>query len=72
MQLDTIVGYVGKYIGKGYEFEQLDAKKSFTANQIKSLYKMSPYRIGELIKEFGKEQAENDSNFIQHSAATAP
>ena len=59
MKLNTIVGYIGKYIGKGYEYEKLDAKKSFTASQIKSLYKMSPNRIEEIFREFGKQQADN-------------
>lgn len=27
MKLNTIVGYIGKYIGKGYEYEQLEVKK---------------------------------------------
>lgn len=58
MKLNTIVGYIGKYIGKGYEYEQLEVKKSFTASQIKQIYKLSPARLSEVITKYGKEAAE--------------
>ncbi len=29
IKVNKIVSYIGKYIGKGYEYEQLDVKKSF-------------------------------------------
>jgi hypothetical protein len=58
MKLNKISGYIGKYIGKGYDYEALNMRKSFTASQIKSLYKMGANRIDELISEFGKKQAE--------------
>jgi hypothetical protein len=58
MKLNSIASYIGKYIGKGYDYEELNVKKSFTASQIKSLYKMGVKRINELISEFGKKQAE--------------
>ena len=58
MKLNRIASYIGKYIGKGYDYEELNEKKSFTASQIKSLYKMGAKRIDDLIREFGKKQAE--------------
>lgn len=58
MKLNTIVGYIGKYIGKGYDYEQLEVKKSFTASQIKQIYKLTPDRLEEVINKFGKEAAE--------------
>ena len=59
MKLNAIVGYIGKYIGKGYEYEQLEVKKSFTASQIKQIYKLSPSRLSEVINKYGKEVAES-------------
>jgi len=41
IKLYKIVNYIGKYIGKGYEYEALENKKSFTASQIKQIYKLS-------------------------------
>ena len=41
MKLYMVAGYIGKYIGKGYEYEALECKKSFTASQIKQIYKLS-------------------------------
>jgi len=58
IKLGKIVGYLGKYIGKGYEYEALNFKKSFTASQIKQIYKLSPVRLAEVIKRFGKSMAE--------------
>jgi hypothetical protein len=58
IKLKKIVGYLGKYIGKGYEYEALDCKKSFTASQIKQIYKLSPARLAEVIRRFGKSMAE--------------
>lgn len=58
MKLNTIVGYIGKYIGKGYEYEALEVRKSFTASQIKQIYKLSPSRLAEVIRRYGKEAAE--------------
>jgi hypothetical protein len=58
LRLWKIVSYIGKYIGKGYEYETLNFKKSFTASQIKQIYKLSPKRLSEVIKRFGKEKAE--------------
>lgn len=37
MRVQKIANYIGKYIGKGYEYEALDVKKSFTASQIKQI-----------------------------------
>jgi hypothetical protein len=47
-----------QYIGKGYEYEALDLKKSFTASQIKQIYKLSPVRLAEVVRRFGKSMAE--------------
>jgi hypothetical protein len=61
MKVEKIASYIGKYIGKGYEYEALDVKKSFTASQIKQIYKLSPARLAEVIKRFGKQTAEGFS-----------
>lgn len=58
LKLNKIATYLGKYIGKGYEYEALDARKSFTASQIKQIYKLTTNRLNEVIKKFGKEIAE--------------
>ena len=58
LKLYKIATYLGKYIGKGYEYEALDVKKSFTASQIKQIYKLSPNRLIEVIRRFGKDMAE--------------
>lgn len=58
LRLQSITNYIGKYIGKGYEYEALDIRKSFTASQVKQIYKLSPSRLDEVIRAFGKEVAE--------------
>jgi hypothetical protein len=58
MRLNKIIGYIGKYIGKGYEYESLNFKKSFTASQIKQIYKLSPRRLATVIFKYSKENAE--------------
>ena len=58
MRLQKIVNYIGKYIGKGYEYEALDFKKSFSASQIKQIYKLTPERLGHIMSKFRKERAE--------------
>lgn len=58
MKLDRIVGYIGKYIGKGYEYEALDYRKSLTASQIKQIYKLSAERLKSVFDLFGKKLAE--------------
>lgn len=58
LKLNSIAGYIGKYIGKGYEYETLEVRKSFTASQIKQIYKLSPSRLSEVIHKFGKDRAE--------------
>jgi hypothetical protein len=58
MKLNQIVRYIGKYIGKGYEYEALEVKKSFTASQIKQIYKLSSARLEDVISRFGKKTAE--------------
>jgi len=61
LKLYKIANYIGKYIGKGYEYEALDVRKSFTASQIKQIYKLSPDRLAEVIGRFGKSMAEQFS-----------
>jgi hypothetical protein len=58
LKLYKVVSYLAKYIGKGYEFEYLETKKSFTASQIPQIYKLSASRLFEVIIKFGKETAE--------------
>lgn len=58
MKMQSIANYIGKYIGKGYEYEALDYRKSFSASQIKQIYKLSPERLGTAMAKFGKQQAE--------------
>lgn len=58
IKLYKIVNYIGKYIGKGYEYEALENKKSFTASQIKQIYKLSANRLEKVIRRFGKAMAE--------------
>jgi hypothetical protein len=56
--VNKIISYIGKYIGKGYEFEALNFKKSFTASQIKQIYKLTPQRLSFVISKYGKEKAD--------------
>jgi len=58
MKLNSVASYIGKYIGKGYEYEALDTKKSFTASQIRQIYKLSSERLAQVIREFGKAAAD--------------
>ena len=58
MKLHSIARYIGKYIGKGHEYEALEFRKSFTASQIKQIYKLSQQRLLDVIAKFGKEQSE--------------
>jgi hypothetical protein len=58
LRVEKIANYIGKCIGKGYEYEALDLKKSFTASQIKQIYKLSPVRLAEVVRRFGKSMAE--------------
>ena len=58
MRVEKIANYIGKYIGKGYEYEALDVRKSFTASQIKQIYKLAPKRLAKVIVKYGKEKAE--------------
>ncbi len=59
MKLNRMIRYVGKYIGKGYEYETLNFKKSFTASRIKQIYKLTPRRLAVVISKYGKEKAES-------------
>jgi hypothetical protein len=58
IKLSDIVRYIGKYIGKGYEYEALEVKKSFTSSQIKQIYKLSPGRLADIVNRFGKKVCE--------------
>jgi hypothetical protein len=58
LKLKSIADYIGKYIGKGYEYQSLNFRKSFTASQIKQIYKLAPSRLGEVMSKYGKERAE--------------
>ncbi len=58
MRMQKIAGYIGKYIGKGYEYEQLNVRKSFSASQIKQIYKLSADRLSSVFDRFGKKVAE--------------
>jgi hypothetical protein len=58
LRVEKIASYIGKYIGKGYEYEALDVKKSFTASQIKQIYKLTPKRLADVVMKHGKEKAE--------------
>src|SRR4030042_4229890 len=58
VKLGKIIGYLGKYIGKGYEYEALNFKKSFTASQIKQIYKLTPKRLFFVMSKYGKEKAD--------------
>jgi len=58
VKLGKIIGYLGKYIGKGYEYEALNFKKSFTASQIKQIYKLAPSRLTSVMSKYGKDKAE--------------
>ena len=67
LRLHSIAGYLGKYIGKGYEYETLELKKSFSASQIKQIYKLAPKRLAEVIVKYGKENAETFKMNISQS-----
>jgi len=58
LKLNSISNYIGKYIGKGYEYEALDVKKTFTASQIKQIYKLSSVRLSDAIARYGLKVAE--------------
>ena len=57
-KVNRIAGYIGKYIGKGYEYEALDVRKSFTASQIKQIYKLKKDRLDQVMERYGKSMAE--------------
>jgi hypothetical protein len=56
--VNKIISYIGKYIGKGYEFEALNFKKSFTASQIKQIYKLTSKRLAFVMSKYGKEKVD--------------
>lgn len=59
MRVGKIAGYLGKYIGKGFEYELLDVRKMFSGSQIKQIYKLSEKRLKEVMDRFGKVKAES-------------
>ncbi len=58
LKMKKIASYLGKYIGKGYEYSALIFKKSFTASQIRQIYKLSSNRLSVIMLKYGKEKAE--------------
>jgi hypothetical protein len=56
LKMQKIANYMGKYIGKGYEYETLECKKSFTASQIKQIYKLAAHRLHSVISRYGKDR----------------
>ncbi|MEO5358457.1 MAG: hypothetical protein H7844_14340 [Nitrospirae bacterium YQR-1] len=58
VKFQKLFNYIGKYIGKGYEYEELDVKKSFTASQIKQIYKLNAKRLLFCFDRFGKALSE--------------
>jgi len=57
-KVNRIADYIGKYIGKGYEYEALDVRKSFTASQIRQIYKLKKDRLDTVMERYGKRMAE--------------
>lgn len=57
-KLSHIINYIGKYIGKGYEYDSLDFKKSFSASQVKQIYKLTTKRLAAVMDKFDKARAE--------------
>jgi len=58
MKVQKIINYIGKYIGKGYEYEELEVRKSFTASQIRQVYKLNPSRLALLLIYYPLKLAE--------------
>lgn len=58
LKLQVITNYIGKYIGKGYEYDELSVRKSFSASQVKQIYKLSPSRLDFVICKYGREKAQ--------------
>ena len=52
-KVNALIGYLAKYMGKGFEFEALEVKKGFTCSQIPQIYKLRPARLGEVIQKYG-------------------
>lgn len=46
--------YLGKYLGKGYDWAFLKNKRSFGTSSLSSVYKLSPKRLDRVIERFGK------------------
>jgi hypothetical protein len=53
LKVNSLVGYLSKYMGKGFEFEALDVKKGFSTSQVAQIYKLNPGRLQEVIKKVG-------------------
>jgi hypothetical protein len=57
-KVGKIINYIAKYIGKGYEYSSLDYRKSFSASQIKQIYKLSRDRLATVLQTYGRDLAE--------------
>jgi len=55
MSLEKIMGYMGKYMGKGFEYGENGERKAFTASQIKGIYKLSEKKMVKLLKYYTLE-----------------
>ena len=64
VELNKIINYIGKYIGKGYEYEALNFKKSFTASQIKQIYKLTPKRLSFVMSKYGKGKSRDAEVYL--------
>ncbi len=53
--MQSVSNYIGKDIDKGYEYETLNFKKSFSESQIKQIYKRNPQRLQRSFQNFGKK-----------------
>lgn len=52
-KVNSVVGYLSKYMGKGFEFESLEVKKGFSASQVPQIYKLSPGRLKQVVNKVG-------------------
>jgi hypothetical protein len=58
LRLQRLAGYLGKYIGKGYDYAYLGTKKSFSASQTRQIYKLNDFRLAAVITRYGRKVAE--------------
>lgn len=55
ISLEKIMGYIGKYMGKGFEYGESGERKSFSASQIGSIYKLSQKKMLNALKYYTLE-----------------